>query len=90
MRSEGLHDAAAIRLLVVADLHLVDGSFQAKYLGGIRESGSPLTGSGFGGDVGYAFFLAIIGLCNGRVQFVRTDGTDTFVFEIVPNAFSSP
>ena len=63
--SVGLHDAAAVGLLFVADFHLIDGGFEAEQAGGVGQCGSPLSGSGFGGDVGHAFLFAVVGLCQG-------------------------
>ena len=80
--TEGLHDAAAIWLLVVADFYLIYRCFETEYLGGIREGSTPLTGTCFGRDIAHAFFLAIISLGDGRVQLVRADGAYTFVLEV--------
>ena len=80
--TECLHDGAAIGFLVVAHFYHIHGQFETESLGGKGECGTPLAGTGLGGDIGYALFFAEIGLCNGRVEFVGTYRADTFVFEI--------
>ena len=41
-----------------------------------------MSGSGFGGDVGDALLLGIVGLCQGRVQLVGSGRRDTLILEI--------
>ena len=82
LRAIGLHDAAAVRFLLIADLYLIDGGFQSEESGGIGQGGSPLSGAGLGRHVGYAFLFAVIGLWQGGIQFVRSHGTDALVLEI--------
>ena len=68
--SEGAHQYRAVGLLLHGNLDLVDSSLETKYLGGIGQRGAPLARSGLGGDVGYALSLAIIALCECRIDFV--------------------
>ena len=75
--TESLHNAAAVRLLFVADLYLINGGFETENLGSVRKGGSPLARTGFGSNVRDAFFFAIICLSQRRVQFMRTDRADT-------------
>ena len=80
--TEGLHDGTAVGLLVVAHFHHVYGAVQAELLGGIAEGAAPLAGAGFGGDVGDAFFLGIVGLCQGRIELVAAGGAHALILEI--------
>ena len=80
--TESLHDATAVRLLVIADLYLVNSSFQTEYFGSIGKGGAPLSGTCFGGYVCYSFLFTIVCLCQCRVQFMRTDRAYTFILEI--------
>ena len=80
--AEGLHDAAAVGLLLIADFHLIDSGFQTEHLGGVGQGGTPLSGTRFGCDVRHPLFLAVVSLCQCGVELVRPDGADTFVLEI--------
>ena len=80
--AERLHDAAAVRLLLVADFHLIYCGFQPEQSCGVCQGCTPLSGTGFGRDVGYALLLAVVCLRDGRVQFVRPHRADTLVLEV--------
>ncbi len=60
--SPGLHQRAAIGLLLVADLHHVDRQFQAEHFTSQCQGGAPLTGTGFGGKVGGSLYHVVVGL----------------------------
>lgn len=63
--AESLHDGTAVGLLLVGDFHLVDSGFEAEQTGGVGQGRTPLSGSGFGCDVGYTFLLTVVGLGDG-------------------------
>ena len=48
--AEGLHQGAAVGLLVVADAHHEDLAFEAEELAGHGERGAPLAGAGLRGE----------------------------------------
>ena len=81
-RPEGLHDAAAVGLLVEADLDHVDGALDAEFLRGVGKGPAPLASAGLRGDVGDALLLGIPGLCEGGVELVGTGGGNALVLEI--------
>ena len=82
LRAERLHDAAAVGLLLVTDFDLIDSRFQPEHLGGVGEGCSPLARAGFCRYVRHALLLAVVSLCQCRVQFVRADRADAFVLEV--------
>ena len=67
LRTEGLHDTGAVRLLLIADFYLVYGGFQPEEAGGISQRSSPLSGSGFCCNIGNSFFFTKISLRNCRI-----------------------
>ena len=56
--SECLHDAAAIGLLIIADLYLINGSFQPEYLCGKEEGVTNVTTETGAGQWGAALSYA--------------------------------
>ena len=80
--AEGLHQRAAIGLLVVADAHHVDLAIEAEKGAGHGERRTPLAGSGLGGEVLGAVHLVVIGLRQGGVQLVRAGRAAALVFVI--------
>ena len=58
----GLHDGAAVRLLLVADLHHVDVDGDLEDVAGDGQRGAPLARAGLGGDALDAFLLVVVGL----------------------------
>ena len=82
LRAEGLHHAAAVGLLLVAELDLIDSGLQAEQPGCVCQRCTPLAGAGLGGDVCHAFFAAVVGLRKRRVELVRTHGAHALVLEI--------
>ena len=66
--AEGLHQRAAIGLLVVADAHHVDLAIQAEEGAGHGQRRAPLAGAGLGGEVLGAVLLVVIGLRDGGVR----------------------
>ena len=58
----GLHDRAAVGLLVVRNLHLIDSCVKSEDLCSIGESSAPLSGSGLCCNVGCSFLLAVVAL----------------------------
>ena len=82
LRTECLHDAAAVGLLLVTDFYLIDSGFQSEEAGGICQGSSPLSGTGFGGHVSHSLLLAIVCLWDGGVQLVRAHRADALVLEV--------
>ena len=80
--SEYLHDTASVWLLLVADFHLIDGRFQSEQSGCVCQGRSPLSCSCLSSHVGSAFLLAIVGLGQGGIKFVRTYRAYAFVLEV--------
>ena len=78
----GLHDAAAIGLLLVRYLDHIYGCLEAEHLGCIAQRGAPLAGAGLGGDIGDALFLAVVCLRQGAVELVAAHGAHALVLEI--------
>ena len=79
---EGLHDRAAVGLLLIADLDHVDGAVDAELLGGVGQRTAPLAGAGLGGQVRDALLLGIVGLGDGGVELVAAGRRDTLILEI--------
>ena len=79
---EQLHHGAAVGLLLIGNLHLIDGSLQPEQFRCIGKCRSPLAGSRLRRDVGYAFLLTVVGLGQRRIQLVRTHRAYAFVLEI--------
>ena len=80
--SEGLHDRTTVGFLLIADLNHIYGQLQSECFGRIGESRTPLSGTGFGRNVRNSLLFTEIGLCQCRIQLMRTDRTDTLVLEI--------
>jgi hypothetical protein len=79
-----LHHGAAVGLLVVRDLHHVDGALEAEHLAGQGDRGAPLPGAGLGGDAPGAGQLVVIGLRHRGVGLVRAGRRDPLVLEVDP------
>ncbi len=67
---------------MIGNLYHVYGEFKPEVLCGKRQGCSPLSGSGFGGDVGHSLFFAIVSLRDCRIELVGSYGAHAFVFEI--------
>ena len=80
--AEGLHQRAAIGLLVVAHAHHVDLAVQAEERAGHGQRRAPLPGAGLGGQVLGAFLLVVIGLRHGGVQLVRAGRAHALVLVV--------
>ena len=80
--AESLHDAAAIGLLLIADLYLIDGGLDAEQLGSIAQGCTPLAGTRLSGDVGDAFFLEEVHLREGGIDLVRAQRIHALVLEV--------
>ena len=65
-----LHEDAAVRLLVVADLDHEDLDVDAEQRARDRQRAAPLAGAGLGGDLGDALLLVVVGLRDGGVGLV--------------------
>ena len=81
-RPEGLHDAPAVRFLLIADLHHINGAVNAELLGCIRKGTAPLPCTRLRRNIGNTLFFSIIGLGQRRIELVRTGGAYAFVLEI--------
>ena len=66
----GVHHQFAVGFLVVADFHHKDLQVDAEMLRGHRHGGSPLSGTGFGGQVADALFVVVVSLRNRGVGLV--------------------
>ena len=51
-------------------------------LGGQRQRGAPLPGTGLGRDICHPLFLAIVCLRNGGIKLMASNWADTLVFEV--------
>ena len=82
-RAEGLHERAAVRLLVVGDPHHEDLNLDAEERAGKRERRSPLSRrrsrSRSSRDAG---FLVVEGLRDGRVRLVAAGRAHAFVLVV--------
>ena len=81
-RAPGVHEHAAIRLLLVAHLDHVNIALQAKQLASQRQGRTPLARAGLGGEAFGAGDLVVIGLGDGGVGLVAAGGTGAFVFVV--------
>ena len=70
----GLHENAAIGLLLVADLDHVDGAVEPGHFAGDGESRPPLSAACFGGDAPDPGRLVEVDLRHGRVELVAARG----------------
>ena len=80
--AEGLHQRAAIGLLVVAHAHHVDLAVQAEERAGHRQRRAPLPRAGLRGQVFGAFLLVVVSLRHGGVQLVRAGRADALVLVV--------
>ena len=78
----GLHDRAAIGLLVIRHLHHIHCQCQAEVLCRQRQRRAPLSSASFGGDVRHALLLAVVGLCYCRVELMRPHRAYALVLKI--------
>ncbi len=78
----GLHEQAAIGLLLVADLHHVDRALHAIETAGEGERAAPLAGAGLGGDALDARELVVVGLRDGGVRLVAAGRAEAFVLVV--------
>ncbi len=82
LRSESIHNATAVRLLLIRYLNLVYSGLEAEEACGVCQRCAPLACAGLGGDVGDTLLLAIICLGDGTIEFVRSHGADTLVLKV--------
>ena len=68
--TEHLHDAFPVRLLLITNLDLIDGSLYAEDLGSIRKCCTPLSRTGLGSHVGHSFLLAVICLSKSGIELM--------------------
>ena len=66
----GLHEIAAVRLLVVARADHVDLDLEAEHGAGEGQRAAPLAGAGLGREPGHALGLVVVRLRQGRVGLV--------------------
>ncbi len=78
----GLHQRAAIRLLIIGDAHLEHGDVDAEQRAGERQRRAPLPGAGFGRQLLDAGLLVVPGLRHGGVGLVRARGRDAFILVV--------
>ncbi len=81
-RAEGLHQAAAVRLLVVGDPDHVDVAPEAEERAGHGERAAPLAGPRFRGQPGDALLLVVERLRDCRVGLVRAGRRDALVLVV--------
>jgi len=82
LRAPGVHEHFAVRFLVKADLHHVDGAVHAKHAAGERQRAAPLAGAGFGGQAADPGLLVVVSLSHGCVRLMAAGRADAFVFVI--------
>ena len=80
--AEGLHQGAAVGLLVVADAHHEDLALQAEEGAGHGQRRAPLAGAGLGGEALGAVLLVVKGLRDGGVGLVRAGRADALVLVV--------
>ena len=82
----GLHQDAAVRLLVVADADHEDLDVDAVERTGDRHGATPLAGAGLGRDLGDAFGLVVVGLRDGGVGLVAARRRNALVLVVDAHA----
>ena len=81
-RAVGLHQRAAIGLLIVGHPHLEHRDVDAEQRAGEGKRGAPLPGAGLRGQPLDARLLVVPGLRHRGVRLVRAGRRDAFVFEV--------
>src|SRR4051794_15335937 len=81
-RAVGLHQRAAVWLLVVRHAHHEHIYFDPEQRTRKRERGSPLSGAGFRADAPDAFLAVIEGLSDGGVRLMAPGRAHAFVLVI--------
>ena len=78
----GLHQDAAVGLLVVADAHHVDRRTHVEDRAGHGQRAAPLARAGLGGDALDALHLVVVGLRDGGVGLVAAGRADALVLVV--------
>src|ERR1035441_226221 len=78
----GVHQHAAIRLLIVTYPNHVDRALQSEELARQSEGAAPLSRPGFGGQAAHAGALVVVCLRNRSVGLVAARGASAFVLVV--------
>ena len=80
--AEGLHDGAAVRLLLVTDANHINDAFHVEETASLRECRAPLARARFGRQSSDAFLFVVVGLRRGGVQLMAAGRRNALVLVI--------
>ena len=82
LRTVHVHQGLSEGLLIVASADHEDGGVYVEDIGNHRQSGSPLSGSGLRGQGVDARLGVVVGLGEGRVALMASEGTHVLPLEV--------